>query len=82
MLGFGERIQNACRLGSEIDADRTEKRKLAFYLCMLHKCGSTDMATVVHDCGYLHAVGPDMGVLQLWILAGRRAGGWWVGVEH
>ena len=50
-------------VGSEIDLDRTEKMKLAFYLCMLDKWGSTDMATGVHDCGYWHAVGPDMGVL-------------------
>ena len=63
-------------VGSEIDADRTEKMKLAFHLCMLHKWGSTDMATVVHDCGYWHAVGLDMGVLRLRILAGRRVGGW------
>ena len=52
-----------------MDVDRTEKRKLAFHMCMLLKWGSTDMATGV-------CYGPDMGILQLRILAGRRVGGW------
>ena len=55
-------------VGSEIDADRTEKMKLAFHLCMLHKWGSTDMATGV--CGYGHAMSTDMGVLRLQIWVG------------
>ena len=49
-------------VGSEIDVDRTEKRKLAFHLCMLDKWGSTDMTTGVHDCGYWHAMGTGMGI--------------------
>ena len=52
--------------------DCTEKMKLAFCLCMLHKWGSTDMATGVRDCGYGHAVGMDMGVLQYGWVGGRR----------
>ena len=56
-------------VGSEIDADCTEKRQLYFNGVLQDKWGSAETATDVRDCGYGRTMGTGTGVVRVQIQA-------------
>ena len=56
-------------VGSEIDADCTEKRQLYFNGVLQDKWGSAETATDVRNCGYGRTMGTGTDVLRVRIQA-------------